>query len=174
MPLLVVSCEINSLALVTLSSCAGVSVHIFQSTCYLLMSCGAWLRMHVFTHSICVELLFTCTVCACVFNINIMCMRALLPYLCFLCSPFLTISLCRAGHYLSHPVFSVLCCYVFSQLVFLHVSLYVIPICLFRSASAPSPRNLPERFRDFARMWLCSCLKQWPYHFNVMVSVYVR
>ena len=35
-------------------------------------------------------------------------------------SPFLTISLCRAGQYLSHPVFSILC-HVFSQLVFLHV-----------------------------------------------------
>ena len=37
-------------------------------------------------------------------------------------SPFLTISLCRAGQYLSHPVFSVLR-HVFSQSVFLHVSL---------------------------------------------------
>ena len=55
-------------------------------------------------------------------------------------SPFLTISLCRAGHYLSHPVFPILC-HVFSQLVFLHVSLYVVPPILFRSASAPSPRN---------------------------------
>ena len=56
-------------------------------------------------------------------------------------SPFLTISLCRAGQYLSHPVFSVLC-HVFSQLVFLHVSLYVVPPSLSRSASAPSPRDL--------------------------------
>ena len=56
-------------------------------------------------------------------------------------SPFLTISLCRAGQYLSHPVFSVLC-HVFSQSVFLHVSLYVVPPSLSRSASAPSPRDL--------------------------------
>ena len=56
-------------------------------------------------------------------------------------SPFLTISLCRAGQYLSHPVFSVLC-HVFSQSVFLHVSLYVVPPSLSRSASAPYPRDL--------------------------------
>ena len=56
-------------------------------------------------------------------------------------SPFLTISLCRAGQYLSHPVFSVVC-HVFSQSVFLHVSLYVVPPSLSRSASAPSPRYL--------------------------------
>ena len=56
-------------------------------------------------------------------------------------SPFLTISLCRAGQYLSHPVFSVLC-HVFSQSVFLHVSLYVVPPSLSRSASAPSHRDL--------------------------------
>ena len=35
-------------------------------------------------------------------------------------------SLCRAGHYFSHPVFSILC-HVFSQSVFLHVFLYVVP-----------------------------------------------
>ena len=35
-------------------------------------------------------------------------------------SPFLTISLCRASHYFSHPVFSILC-RVFSQLVVLRV-----------------------------------------------------
>ena len=56
-------------------------------------------------------------------------------------SPFLTISLCRAGLYFSHPVFSILC-HVFSQLVFLHVSLYVVHPSLFQSASSPSPRNL--------------------------------
>ena len=33
-------------------------------------------------------------------------------------SPFLTISLCRAGQYFCHPVFSILC-HVFSELVFL-------------------------------------------------------
>ena len=79
------------------------------------------------------------------------------PLVCFICikqtvtvavlyffspfSPFLTISLCRAGQYLSHPVFSVLC-HVFSQSVFLHVALYVVPPSLSRSASAPSPRDL--------------------------------
>ena len=63
----------------------------------------------------------------------------ILTFLTF--SPFLTISLCRAGQYLSHPVFSVLC-HVFSQSVFLHVSLYVVPPSLSRSASAPSPRDL--------------------------------
>ena len=56
-------------------------------------------------------------------------------------SPFLTISLCRAGHYFSHPLFSILC-HVFSQFVFLHVSLYVVPPSLFRSTSVPPPRNL--------------------------------
>ena len=40
-----------------------------------------------------------------------------------------------------HPIFSILG-YVFSQLVFLHVSLYVVPPSLFRSDSAPAPRNL--------------------------------
>ena len=45
-------------------------------------------------------------------------------------SSFLTISLCRAGHYCSNPVFSILC-HVFSQSVFLHVFLYVIPPSLF-------------------------------------------
>ena len=52
-------------------------------------------------------------------------------------SHFLTIS----GLYLSHPVFSILC-HVFSQLVFLHVSLHVVPPSLSRSASVPPPRNL--------------------------------
>ena len=56
-------------------------------------------------------------------------------------SPFLTISLCRAGQHFIHPVFSILC-HVFSQLLFRHVSLYVVPPSLFRSASVPSPRNL--------------------------------
>ena len=56
-------------------------------------------------------------------------------------SPFSTISLCRVGQYFSHAVFSVLC-HVFSQLVFLHVSLYVVPPSLSRSASVPPPRNL--------------------------------
>ena len=56
-------------------------------------------------------------------------------------SPFLTISLYRAGQYFSHPVFSILC-HVFSQLVFLHVSLYVVPPSFSRSASVPPPRKL--------------------------------
>ena len=54
---------------------------------------------------------------------------------------FLTISLCMAGNYLRHPVFPILC-HVFSQLVFLHVSLYVFPPSLFRPTSAPSPQNV--------------------------------
>ena len=45
--------------------------------------------------------------------------------------PFLTISLCRAGLYLCHPVFSVLY-HVFSLLVFLHIFLCVVPPSLFR------------------------------------------
>ena len=46
-------------------------------------------------------------------------------------SPFLTISLCRAGHYLSNPVFSI-SCHVFSKLECLHVSLwYGMVWCLF-------------------------------------------
>ena len=67
-------------------------------------------------------------------------------------SPFLTISLCRAGQYLSHTVFSVLC-HVFSHSVFLHVSLYVVPPSL-----------------DFAQMWLGSRFKQWPNHFSLLFS----
>ena len=55
-------------------------------------------------------------------------------------SPFLTISLNRASHYFSHPVFTILC-HVLSQSVFLQVSLYFVPPSLFRSTSAPSPRN---------------------------------
>ena len=62
-------------------------------------------------------------------------------------SPVLTISLCRPGHYLSHPVFSTLC-HVFSRLVFRQVSLYGVPPSLFRPTSAPSPRHFPSyRFR---------------------------
>ena len=82
-------------------------------------------------------------------------------------SPFLTISLCRASHYISHPVFSILC-HVFSQLVFLHVSMYVVPPSLFNRPLL----LLPETYslNDFAQMWLCSCLKQWPKHFNLLFS----
>ena len=67
-------------------------------------------------------------------------------------SPFLTISLSRAGQYLSHPVFSILC-HVFSQLLF---RLYVVPPSLFRSASG--------------QMWLRSRLKQWPNHYSLLFS----
>ena len=81
-------------------------------------------------------------------------------------SPFLPISLCRAGHYFSHPVISILC-HVFSQLVFLHVFLYVVNPSLIWSASAPSPRNV-SRLSDFAHMWLCSRLKQWSNHFSLV------
>ena len=56
-------------------------------------------------------------------------------------SPFLTISLCMAGRYFSHPVFSTVC-HVFCQLAFLHVSLYVAPQYMFWSASSQSPRNV--------------------------------
>ena len=80
-------------------------------------------------------------------------------------SPFLTISLRRAGQYFSHAVFSILC-HVFGQLVFLHVSLYVAPSSLFRSASASSPRN--PHLSDFAQMWLRFRLKQWPNHFSLL------
>ena len=55
-------------------------------------------------------------------------------------SPFLTISFFDhliSGQYFSHQVVSIMC-HVFSQLVFLHVSLYVVPPSLFRSASDPS------------------------------------
>ena len=55
-------------------------------------------------------------------------------------SHFLIIFLCSAGHYFSRPVFSILC-NAFSQLVFLDVSLYVVPPSLCRLISAPSPRN---------------------------------
>ena len=41
--------------------------------------------------------------------------------------------MCRRGHCLSHRVFWILCHNVFSQLVFLHGFLYVVPPSLFRS-----------------------------------------
>ena len=81
-------------------------------------------------------------------------------------SPFLTISLNRAGQYFCHPVFSVLC-HVFSQLVFLHVSLQVFPPSLSRSVSLPPPRHLQsQRFcTDVARS-----LEQWSNHFSLLFS----
>ena len=42
--------------------------------------------------------------------------------------------------FLSYSIFDLVPCLL--QLVLLHVSLYVVPPSLFRSASAPSPRNL--------------------------------
>ena len=79
----------------------------------------------------------------------------------------MTISLCRAGQYLSHPVFSILC-HVFNQLVFLHVSLHVVPPSLFRSTSAPSPKTSSPS--EFEQMWLRSRLKQCPNHFSLLFS----
>ena len=67
-----------------------------------------------------------------------------------------------AGHYFSHLVFSIFC-HVFSQLVFLHASLYVVPPSRFR----PKPLFLlPEisSLSDFAQMWLRSCFEQWANH----------
>ena len=85
-------------------------------------------------------------VCLCLF----VCLTACLSICVFLCvcfSPFsliLTISLYRAGQYFSHPVFSVLC-HVFRQLLFIHVSLYVVPPSLSWSASVPPPEE-SQRF----------------------------
>ena len=81
----------------------------------------------------------------------------------------MTISLCGAGHYSSHPVFSILC-HVFSQLVFLHASspfilslhlFFCRPLLLLPEASSLS---------DLAQMWMCSRLKQWPNHFWLLFS----
>ena len=58
---------------------------------------------------------------------------------------FLIIPLCGAGHYIGHPVFSVLC-HVFCQLIFLRV---------FRNVFVGGPRlHLPETpgHNDFAQM----------------------
>ena len=80
-------------------------------------------------------------------------------------SPFLTISLCRAGQYLSHPVFSVLC-HVFSQSVFLHVSLYVS----FSVGLGSFSERHDSSLSDFAQMWLGSRFRQWPNHFSLLFS----
>ena len=61
-------------------------------------------------------------------------------------SPFLTISLCRAGHYFSIQYFRYCAMYRYSvswgsMSSCLHVYLYVVPPSPFRSASAPSPRK---------------------------------
>ena len=64
-------------------------------------------------------------------------------------SPFLTISLYRAGHYFIHPVFSLLC-HAFSKLVFLPTSSTRFIILLFPSAGEPpslvnsNPRYLKD------------------------------
>ena len=46
------------------------------------------------------------------------------------------------GHYFSHPVFSILC-HVFSQLVLLHVFLYVVTPSLIRSTYALYSASMP-------------------------------
>ena len=68
---------------------------------------------------------------------------------------------------LCHPVFSVLC-HVFSQLVLLHVSLYVVPPSLFGRPRLLLPET--SSLSVFAQMWLRSRLKQWPNHFSLLFS----
>ena len=84
-------------------------------------------------------------------------------------SPFLTISLCRAGQYFSHPVFSVLCQF-FSQSVFLHVFLYVVPPSLSVDLCSFSQKLLVVTISHRIMMWLGSRLKQWPNHFSLLIS----
>ena len=60
------------------------------------------------------------------------------------CCP--SISLCRAGQYFSHPVFSILC-HVFSQSVFLHVFLYVVPPS---PCAGPASISVIQYFRSCA------------------------
>ena len=74
-------------------------------------------------------------------------------------SPFLTISLYRAGQYFSHPVFSVLCHVSVSWHFFMSPCMLSLRLFLGRP-----PFLLPETSSrsDFAQMWLCSRLKQWP------------
>ena len=78
-------------------------------------------------------------------------------------SPFLTISLCRAGHYFSHPVFSILVCWYFSTSPFM-LSLRL----LFNRPRLLLPET--SSLSDFARMWLCSHRKQWPNQFSSLFS----
>ena len=82
-------------------------------------------------------------------------------------SPFLTISLCRAGQYFCHPVFSILC-HVFSYLVLLHAPLTLSLHLFFGRPRLLLPQT--SSFSDFAHMCLLSRLKQWPYHFSILFS----
>ena len=80
-------------------------------------------------------------------------------------SPFFTISLCRVGQYCIRPAFSIVC-HVFSQSVFLHVSLYVVPLSLLRSASDPSPRHIySELFRTDVVEFSAQAVAKPLYHF---------
>ena len=74
------------------------------------------------------------------FSTRVIAMSISLFFLTFL--TFLDHLLVQAGQCFSHPVFSILCRHVSSQLVFLHVYLYVVPPSLSRSVSVPSPRSL--------------------------------
>ena len=80
-------------------------------------------------------------------------------------SPFLTISLCRAGQYFNHPVFS-----IWGPIIgYFFMSPCMLSLHLFFGR----PRLLlPEtsRLSDFAQMWLHSRLKQWPNHFGLLFS----
>ena len=82
-------------------------------------------------------------------------------------SPFLI--MCRAGHYLCHPVFSIL-----SQCAMYSVSwhFFMSPFMLYLHLFFGRPLLLLEtsNLSDFAQMWLGSRLKQWPNHFSILFS----
>ena len=73
---------------------------------------------------------------------------------------FLDHLLVQAGHYFCHPVLSILC-HVFSQFVFFFMSSFMLSLHLFFGWP-------PLLLFDFAQMWLCSRLKQWPNHFSLV------
>ena len=84
-----------------------------------------------------------------------------------LISPFLTISLCRAGHYFDIQYFR--SCAMSSVSWYFFMSPCMLSQYLF---SGRPLLFLPENYSlsDFAQMCLCSRLKQWPNHFSVLFS----
>ena len=84
-------------------------------------------------------------------------------------SPCLTISLCRAGQYFSHPVVSILC-HVFSSFGMSSC----LPVCCPSLSFAVGPCSFSQKPIVFAishrKMWLRSRLMQWPYHFRILFS----